>query len=698
MSDYEISVITPFHNVDLRFFRAAVESMRNQTIGFDRIQWIVVVHNCRPGTLDELRALLGGCPNVILVPLENDAKTPSSPRNYGMTFATAKYVGFLDGDDSYKPDCLAECVRNAEETNAQVVCFRRDYELENESLWPMTEITLWNQLEKRIVIDRGDWQGMQTIFDGLFSFVTSKVFDREFLLKRGIAFDEEVPYCEDSLYSMCALAQADHVCILPQLIGYHYFINGASLVQAQAKDSKTLVAYARGLVKIFLRGYDFGIDINFFAQRLMLHVCNFMLHSKMEQEDREEIKRLFAPIIYRTTPVKTSKIVSEEWSDYAFHMCREVILNTDASRDSKVLKELCSGWQNLRKILGRNRDSDYGRKYQFGNLKTIAAFQYHVPLTRLASYRKLVDLQVSIGEHGILTSDRIIGYVTEGESLVPFTDDHLKPYVLAVAKTLKGHHNLWVAQCELSGRKLNDRTRMHTLGSLIVRNYFFDYVYGGGERPAELSAPDGAFFSATEVANDYSSILHYALLDRDIDQVVAATATKMLKMFRLLETCRAAVLGRLCAADPVRGAEVKAALDDFDAGREKNLVRRLWPKLGRIVACGSGSHAQARAELRRFTGDVVWNNGHVFLSEMVVAHAEADESDRYVFDATDCFCEFFQNDSDDIAKPITQSELQEGHTYNVIVTNGAGLYRVVTDIEILVVRADADGLLVELRR
>ena len=125
---------------------------------------------------------------------------------------------------------------------------------------------------------------------------------------------------------------------------------------------------------------------------------------------------------------------------------------------------------------------------------------------------------------------------------------------------------------------------------------------------------------------------------------------------------------------------MKSALDDFDAGLELNLARRLWPKLGRIVACGSGSHAQARSELRRFTGDVVWNNGHVFLPEMVVAHAEADESDRYVFDATDCFCEFFQNDSDDIAKPITQSELQEGHTYNVIVTNGAGLYRVVTDI------------------
>ena len=53
------------------------------------------------------------------------------------------------------PFCLAECVRNAEETESQVVCFRREYELENDSLWPMTKIALWNQLEERIVVRSG---------------------------------------------------------------------------------------------------------------------------------------------------------------------------------------------------------------------------------------------------------------------------------------------------------------------------------------------------------------------------------------------------------------------------------------------------------------------------------------------------------------------------------------------------------------
>ena len=68
----------------------------------------------------------------------------------------------------------------------------------------------------------------------------------------------------------------------------------------------------------------------------------------------------------------------------------------------------------------------------------------------------------------------------------------------------------------------------------------------------------------------------------------------------------------------------------------------------------------------------------------------------YKFDGTGCFCEFFQNDTDDISKPKVMSALEPGHTYNVIVTNAAGLYRVMTDVEIRVVRNGVDGLFVEI--
>ena len=43
--NYKVSVVTPFHNVDMGMFEKCAESMRQQTIGFENVEWIIVVHN-----------------------------------------------------------------------------------------------------------------------------------------------------------------------------------------------------------------------------------------------------------------------------------------------------------------------------------------------------------------------------------------------------------------------------------------------------------------------------------------------------------------------------------------------------------------------------------------------------------------------------------------------------------------------------
>ena len=63
---YSISIITPFHNVDMKYFTECVASMRRQTIGFERIEWIIVVHNCEPHYYPELQAMFKDDPNVVL--------------------------------------------------------------------------------------------------------------------------------------------------------------------------------------------------------------------------------------------------------------------------------------------------------------------------------------------------------------------------------------------------------------------------------------------------------------------------------------------------------------------------------------------------------------------------------------------------------------------------------------------------------
>ena len=131
MKHYEVSVVTPFHNVDTDVFVAGIESMKSQTYGFDNIEWVVVAHNCTPEHKKEVHRLLDGYPNVILKELDNDRRTPSSPRNYGLSFATGDYIGFLDADDSYTSECFKTVIEAMKRNKAQVAVFRREFELEN---------------------------------------------------------------------------------------------------------------------------------------------------------------------------------------------------------------------------------------------------------------------------------------------------------------------------------------------------------------------------------------------------------------------------------------------------------------------------------------------------------------------------------------------------------------------------------------
>lgn len=145
---YKVSVVTPFHNVELGIFEKAYQSMKSQTIGFENIQWIVIAHNCEPHYLPALQEMLGGHDNVIVRGLDNDVHTPSSPRNYGMQFATAPYLGFLDADDSYTVHCLEEAYNNIRETKSDVLIFRRESELEDPSLVPQRMYTImwWDRI------------------------------------------------------------------------------------------------------------------------------------------------------------------------------------------------------------------------------------------------------------------------------------------------------------------------------------------------------------------------------------------------------------------------------------------------------------------------------------------------------------------------------------------------------------------------
>lgn len=620
---YKLSVVTPFHNVDMGMFEKCAESMRSQTIGFENIEWIIVVHNCEPHYLPLLTEMFKNDHNVIIKELNDGLHTPASPRNHGMQFVTTPYLGFLDGDDSYTPDCLEVARREMIETQAQVVTFRREYELETESLHPHTEKVMWNQTEWRIVMDRDHFQ-QDKMFAGLWPFSTSRLFDVEFLRKNDLFFSKDVLWVEDVWHTGMCLMKADRVCYLPQFIGYHYFINGGSIIQDKKKSMEDLIECFKSANLIIDDLTAIGVDVNDTAHTLFLLLTQYYLASDLTPEQRRILSDMAAPYLKKLRKMTPSKLHSPEECYLSYHLSKEVLSNPENPMDSPTLKDALNGWSDMMEILRKNASTDYGQHYHFDQVETLADYQRLVPLTDYENYKRLIDLQTNIGESGILTTAPMRQYlINEKGRRFPCTDEHLLPYMESFATTLKGHHNLLIAIVGPRNKQTNDGCTVETLESQMVKKYMWYYHYARGKNRAEFSMPDELFFK-TDPREEMHTICRYALLDRDIDQIVARDTRRVADLFEYITTHRSELIEEIREIDAQRADEVAAA---FQSGEP--LAKALWQQLQRVVAFGAGDCYIATTRMKQFTGNIPHNNGYYYTEETIYGRAVADDCDVF---------------------------------------------------------------------
>ena len=102
MMKYKISAIIPVYNAE-KYLKRAIESVINQSFGFENIELILVNDNSSDGSKEIMDDYSEEYENIISIHLPTNSGGPGKPRNIGIEHASAPYLIFLDNDDEYLP-------------------------------------------------------------------------------------------------------------------------------------------------------------------------------------------------------------------------------------------------------------------------------------------------------------------------------------------------------------------------------------------------------------------------------------------------------------------------------------------------------------------------------------------------------------------------------------------------------------------
>ena len=118
-----VSVIIPCYNPK-KYLSRLVNSLLDQTIGLENLELIFVDDASTDDTLESLYQLEQQYPYNITVISNSENKKQGTARNIGMSYATGKYIGFVDADDWIAPQMYEKMYDIAEETDCDIVCCR----------------------------------------------------------------------------------------------------------------------------------------------------------------------------------------------------------------------------------------------------------------------------------------------------------------------------------------------------------------------------------------------------------------------------------------------------------------------------------------------------------------------------------------------------------------------------------------------
>ncbi|XP_062859972.1 GH3 domain-containing protein [Trichomycterus rosablanca] len=367
-------------------------------------------------------------------------------------------------------------------------------------------------------------------------------------------------------------------------------------------------------------------------------------------------------------------------------------LNVRTAQETTLLKHLRS-----------SKDTLYGQKYQFSSITDSKDFREHHPITTCDHYEKLIQ-QVAAGEKKVLVTETPLLTMTSGSS-------GSSKMLLNTKEINKEYFSQGVSVCA------DVLTKAFPNMPRFLKT--FRLCYPHAERYSDAGVRIGATRSSAglmfhmytspapvfQVRNETSALylqLLFALKEKNVGTVECTFCSALFDAFRFLEVRWEELVddiqvGRISSGldldvriisaleksikpDRIRAAELRAG---FDEGFE-GIAVRLWPRLHLIQSVDSGPSQIYGENLRQN-----YCRGVQFYSPVYTA-AEGligvnlwplQETRRYLLCPRSMFLEFLPEenlntlDTQHTPNTLLMDEVEEGKSYELIITSAAGLFR-----------------------
>ena len=248
---YKISVIIPVYNAESTL-KKAIDSVINQTIGFENIELIIVNDKSTDNSKSIIDEYCNKYENIIGIHLDKNSGFPGKPRNVGIEQSTAPYLVFLDADDEYFQHAFEVYYKTIINENSDMVMGSHYWNMDNDKM----KVKILHECD-----DESDLININPMLnEKTFNMTTyyivapwGKIFNKQLIMDKDIRFLEDA-LSEDAYFYYKTLLNTNRITLLPNEILYNYNVIESNDSIIHTHNLKTYNNFLKGfkeVVKLF---------------------------------------------------------------------------------------------------------------------------------------------------------------------------------------------------------------------------------------------------------------------------------------------------------------------------------------------------------------------------------------------------------------------------------------------------------------